>query len=359
MAASVPSSAAAAAHYAFASACTLPTAAGDFEMRVYRDARSGTDAVAMVARVGHGAGAAAAGATAGAAAGAAAAGAAPALHAAVPPGAVLLRVQDQCMTSEIFGSVRCDCKAQLDSALALLQAEARRRHSAALEALPPQPLRAGRRRKREEALAASGSGGASGSASSSGGAAASAAAAAPPGGSEGGEHESDDDGEAAPGESDAERERERVVGLVVYLMQEGRGVGLAAKVAAYALQARGALPSAAGAAGAGVDTVDANRALGLPDDVREYGAVADILRDLGLAGGGPLDSSGGGSGASAPAQLHLLTNNPRKIDKLRESGVVVAGRLSCLVQPAGPLAAAYLRAKAERMGHDIPSSYFE
>ena len=57
------------------------------------------------------------------------------------------------------------------------------------------------------------------------------------------------------------------MGLVVYLMQEGRGVGLAAKVAAYALQARGALPSAAGAADTGVDTVDANRALGLPDDV--------------------------------------------------------------------------------------------
>ena len=85
-----------------------------------------------------------------------------------------------------------------------------------------------------------------------------------------------------------------VAGLVVYLQQEGRGVGLAMKVAAYALQ------EPAGAAG-GLDTVDANRALGLPDDAREYRAVVDILGNLGLHDGGSGGDAGAGTDAGAGA----------------------------------------------------------
>jgi GTP cyclohydrolase II len=73
-------------------------------------------------------------------------------------------------------------------------------------------------------------------------------------------------------------------GMVIYLQQEGRGIGLANKIAAYALQDT-----------KGLDTVDANRALGLPDDVREYTAVANILDDLDVR------------------SIRLMTNNPRKV----------------------------------------------
>lgn len=93
-----------------------------------------------------------------------------------------MRVHDACFTSEVLGSLKCDCAEQLQLALVMLQAS------------PP--------------------------------------------------------------------------GVVVYLQQEGRGIGLANKIAAYALQEQG------------LDTVDANRALGLPDDCREYTSVRNILRDL-------------------------------------------------------------------------------
>ena len=90
-------------------------------------------------------------------------------------------------------------------------------------------------------------------------------------------------------------------GMVIYLHQEGRGIGLANKIAAYALQDT-----------QGLDTVDANRALGLPDDVREYTAVANILEDMGIR------------------SIQLMTNNPRKVATLERLGVKIEGRLSLI-----------------------------
>ncbi len=113
-------------------------------------------------------------------------------------------------------------------------------------------------------------------------------------------------------------------GAVVYLGgHEGRGVGLLAKLGAYALQ------------DAGQDTVDANLALGLPADAREYGAAAAILRDLGLN------------------RVRLLSNNPAKQAGLAAGGVEVVARVPLRV-PAGRHNAAYLATKRDRMGHDLP-----
>jgi 3,4-dihydroxy 2-butanone 4-phosphate synthase/GTP cyclohydrolase II len=115
-------------------------------------------------------------------------------------------------------------------------------------------------------------------------------------------------------------------GAVVYLGgHEGRGVGLLAKLGAYALQ------------DAGQDTVDANLALGLPADAREYGAAAAILRDLSID------------------HVRLLTNNPAKVEGLRAHGIDVVARLPLRV-PAGEYNAAYLATKRDRMGHDLPAA---
>lgn len=108
--------------------------------------------------------------------------------------------------------------------------------------------------------------------------------------------------------------------MVIYLQQEGRGIGLANKIAAYALQEQG------------LDTVDANRALGLPDDAREYSSVRNILRDLGVR------------------SVRLMTNNPRKLDVLTSLGVTISGRVPCQVQ-AQEHSAGYLAAKRDRMSH--------
>jgi GTP cyclohydrolase II len=113
-------------------------------------------------------------------------------------------------------------------------------------------------------------------------------------------------------------------GVVVYLRgHEGRGIGLANKIRAYALQARGA------------DTVDANRALGLPDDSRRYDPAAEILRRLGVR------------------SVRLLTNNPAKIAALRDLGVDVRGRVPSLV-PLTDESAHYLSTKRDRMNHLVP-----
>ena len=110
-------------------------------------------------------------------------------------------------------------------------------------------------------------------------------------------------------------------GAVIYLTgQEGRGIGIVAKIKAYALQDQGR------------DTVDANTDLGLPVDRREYGAAAAILADLGLT------------------TVRLLTNNPAKVEGLRASGIDVVERLPHHVG-AHPENAAYRRTKGERMGH--------
>ncbi len=111
-------------------------------------------------------------------------------------------------------------------------------------------------------------------------------------------------------------------GVVVYLRQEGRGIGLGNKVRAYALQEQGA------------DTVDANRLLGFADDARTYDVAAAILRDLGIP------------------EIALLTNNPAKVDALREHGIGVVERVPLIAEP-NEHNADYLAVKARRMGHDL------
>ena len=153
--------------------------------------------------------------------------------------AVPLRVHDACFTSEVLGSLKCDCKQQLDLALDYIM------------------------------------------------------------------------------EKD---------GMVIYLQQEGRGIGLANKIAAYRAQE------------GGLDTVDANRSLGLPDDSREYSAVANILKDLGVL------------------SVKLMTNNPRKISELEREGVIIVDRIPCIVQP-NLFSRGYLEAKERRMNHALDGSW--
>ena len=150
---------------------------------------------------------------------------------------VLVRVHSECMTSEVFGSLKCDCKEQLDAAMA--------------------------------AMAKAGA------------------------------------------------------GAVLYLRQEGRGIGLANKIRAYALQSHGH------------DTVDANRLLGLPDDARRYDVARDMLSYLGIE------------------SVRIMTNNPDKVSSLRNLGVKVVGRVPIIVPPNAH-SARYLEAKRVRMDHDLP-----
>ena len=150
---------------------------------------------------------------------------------------VLVRVHSECMTSEVFGSLKCDCKEQLEAAMA--------------------------------AVARAGS------------------------------------------------------GAILYLRQEGRGIGLANKIRAYALQSHGH------------DTVDANRMLGLPDDARTYEVARDMLTHFRVTG------------------VRLLTNNPAKVSALRKLGVHVAGRVPVVVPP-NQHSSRYLEAKRLRMEHDLP-----
>ena len=151
-----------------------------------------------------------------------------------------IRIHSECITSEVFGSLKCDCKEQLDAALA----EVARRGA----------------------------------------------------------------------------------GAVLYLRQEGRGIGLANKIRAYELQAKGA------------DTVDANRLLGLPDDAREYHAAAHMLEHFEVE------------------SVQLMTNNPAKVDALRALGIEVAGRLPVVVAPT-QFSARYLETKRARMAHELPTRF--
>ncbi len=111
-------------------------------------------------------------------------------------------------------------------------------------------------------------------------------------------------------------------GVVVYLNQEGRGVGFGNKIRAYALQDNGC------------DTVQANDELGLPIDSRSYEAAADILKDQGID------------------MVRLLTNNPNKMDQLRTFGIVVTKRISLETTP-NKVNTRYLRTKKLKMGHHL------
>ena len=111
-------------------------------------------------------------------------------------------------------------------------------------------------------------------------------------------------------------------GVIVYLRQEGRGIGLRAKIQAYNLQDQG------------VDTMDANLLLGHPADARNYEIVADILKNLGVS------------------RIDLMTNNPDKVEQISKYGIVVENRKS-LIAGIGEENREYLITKADKMRHEI------
>jgi len=149
---------------------------------------------------------------------------------------VPVRVHSECLTSEVFGSLKCDCREQLDRALDFVT--------------------------------------------------------------------------------------QNGCGVVLYLRQEGRGIGLGNKIKAYALQSEG------------LDTYEANRKLGFPDDLRSYDIAAEMLRLLGVR------------------SVDLITNNPLKIAGLVEEGIPVRRRIPSRTEH-NPHNVDYLRTKRERTGHLI------
>ncbi|WP_416186544.1 GTP cyclohydrolase II [Herbaspirillum sp. RTI4] len=112
-------------------------------------------------------------------------------------------------------------------------------------------------------------------------------------------------------------------GVVLYLRQEGRGIGLLNKIRAYALQDGGA------------DTVEANQQLGFAADLRSYALCRPMLEHLGVR------------------QVRLMTNNPRKVDALQQIGIEVVERIPLIVN-RNPFNTAYLDTKAAKLGHMIP-----
>jgi GTP cyclohydrolase II len=151
-------------------------------------------------------------------------------------GVPLLRIHSQCFTGEMLGSLRCDCRDQLEMAMQAIAEEGR--------------------------------------------------------------------------------------GVVVYEYQEGRGIGLMAKLEAYELQ------------DVGLDTVEANHALGFKADCRDFSLSVAIVRDLGIK------------------RVRLLSNNPRKASALADNGIGVAAQVTCEAVP-NPHSLAYLRTKKEKMGHAL------
>jgi len=150
--------------------------------------------------------------------------------------AILVRVHSECLTGDVFGSLRCDCGRQLEKAMQIISLEKK--------------------------------------------------------------------------------------GVILYMHQEGRGIGLVEKLRAYSLQDKG------------MDTVEANEALGHKADLRDYGIGAQILVDLGIK------------------QIRLLTNNPRKIVGLEGYGLKVSERVPLEIEPNAQNYK-YLKTKKEKMGHQI------
>ena len=109
-------------------------------------------------------------------------------------------------------------------------------------------------------------------------------------------------------------------GVLLYLQQEGRGIGLFNKIAAYHQQDQG------------LDTVEANTQLGFKDDARDYCIAVEILKDLGIA------------------SIKLLTNNPRKVQQLEKAGIEVFQRVPLLITP-NSINAGYLLVKKNKLGH--------
>ncbi|MBM3229540.1 GTP cyclohydrolase II [Candidatus Parvarchaeota archaeon] len=111
-------------------------------------------------------------------------------------------------------------------------------------------------------------------------------------------------------------------GALLYMRQEGRGIGLINKIRAYELQDRG------------LDTVDANLALGLPEDLRDYRIASEMIKLLGVR------------------SIRLITNNPKKASELKKHGIKVSGRIGLVLAPT-KYNLKYLKTKNQRMGHKI------
>jgi len=109
-------------------------------------------------------------------------------------------------------------------------------------------------------------------------------------------------------------------GIILYMRQEGRGIGLANKVRAYSLQDQG------------MDTVEANKHLGFDDDLRDYDIAAEMLRIL------------------DPGSITLMTNNPRKLEGLRQAGIEIDARVPLKITP-NPHNLRYLNTKRDKSGH--------
>ena len=152
----------------------------------------------------------------------------------VHDGSPLVRIHSQCLTGDVFGSLRCDCRQQLEMALAMIA--------------------------------------------------------------------------------------EQGAGVLIYEQQEGRGIGLMAKLQAYALQ------------DGGLDTVEANEKLGFKADQRGFEMPAEIIKALGIT------------------QVRLLSNNPDKVAALEKAGIKVTERVPCEVAPTSHTED-YLKTKQEKMGH--------
>ncbi len=118
---------------------------------------------------------------------------------------------------------------------------------------------------------------------------------------------------------------EEGAGILIYEQQEGRGIGLMAKLQAYELQ------------DSGLDTVEANERLGFKNDYRDYTLPAEMLKALGVT------------------RVRLLSNNPEKVEALERAGVHVVERVPCEVVPS-PHAEEYLKTKKEKLGHLFTSS---
>lgn len=121
-------------------------------------------------------------------------------------------------------------------------------------------------------------------------------------------------------EAALEQLEEHGQGIILYMRQEGRGIGLANKVKAYSLQDQG------------MDTVEANKHLGFDDDMRDYSIATEMLRYL------------------APESIILMTNNPRKLEAMRKSGIPVDERLPLKIDP-NPFNDRYLKTKKNKSGH--------
>lgn len=119
-------------------------------------------------------------------------------------------------------------------------------------------------------------------------------------------------------------------GVILYMRQEGRGIGLGNKIRAYALQEQG------------FDTVEANHILGFPDDLRRYDSAAGMLHALGVK------------------SIRLLTNNPQKISAIEEFGIAVQERIPLIIEP-NEINRDYLRTKSKKSGHlmNIAEKYSE